>query len=215
MGLSPAVVFVDGQGLQPGEAVGGVVDEADCGYVWLDDVDLLQGCDDQQLQAETLEQGEREAGGVVGATAEGFVDDDEPECAGVLGVETELVGQGRGQDGVGELLFLPSGLAAGVGVGLVFGVVVSPALGGCEGEPVADVGDASGPSAVGLCLAFPAAEALDEGLPASALSGKGANVGSLLVFPACGWTRGFVLPTRQVPDSAIGWAGQGSAELIA
>src|SRR5690606_5959156 len=79
-------------------------------------------------------------------------------------LQAELVGQARRQDGVGELLLLAAGLAAGVGVVLVFAVVLAPAFAGGEQEPVAHVGDLGGPAAILLRQAFAAAEAVDDGL---------------------------------------------------
>jgi hypothetical protein len=73
--------------------------------VRLDDVNLRQRGDDQQLQPEPGEEGQREAGGLVGPAAEGLVDDDEAEGRRPRGrgVEAELVGQLGREGGVGEL----------------------------------------------------------------------------------------------------------------
>ncbi len=73
------LVLLDRQRPQPGVAGRRVVDETDRGHVRLDDVDLLQRGDDQQLQAEPLEQLEREPGRLIGPAAERLVDDHEPE----------------------------------------------------------------------------------------------------------------------------------------
>ena len=77
-------------------------------------------------------------------------------------LQLELVGQRRGEDRVGELLLLAAGLAAGVGVVLVFGVVLAVPLGGGEDEPVPHVGDAPGPLPVRLGLPLAAPEPLDD-----------------------------------------------------
>ena len=57
---------------------------------------------------------------------------------------------------------MPAGLAARVGVVLVFGVVLTPTLGGVEGEPVAYVGDPPGPGRVHVGMARPSAEPFDD-----------------------------------------------------
>src|SRR5690606_27945163 len=99
-----------------------------------------------------------EARRIVRAASEGFVDDHETEGAGtrLAGLQTELIGQARGQDGIGQLLFLPSRLSSGVGVMLLFPIVLAPPLRGGEGEPVADIGDPFPPTLVQFTGAVPA-----------------------------------------------------------
>ena len=129
-------------------------------------MDLLQRGDDQQLQAEPAEQLEREPGGLVRAPAERLVDDREPEGPrlGDAPLQLELVGERGGEDRVRELLLLTAGLAGGVGVALVFAVVLAVPLGGGEGEPVPDVGDQPRPLLVRLGLSLPPLEPLDDPL---------------------------------------------------
>ena len=129
-------------------------------------MDLLQRGDDQQLQAQPPEEGQRVTGREVRAAPERLVDDDEPEGLGTRGspVELELVRQRRGQDRVGELLLLPAGFAAGVGVRLVFAVVLPVPLGGGEGVPIPHVGDQPRPLLVRLALPIAALEPLDDPL---------------------------------------------------
>ena len=160
------LVLLDRQRPQPGVPGRRVVDEADRGHVGLDHVDLLQRRDDQQLQAEPLEQLEREPGRLIRAPAEGLVDDREPEGPRLGGapLQLELVDEGGGEDRVRELLLLPAGLAAGVGVRLVLAVVLAVALGGGEGVPVPHVGDQPRPLLVRVGQPLAALEPLDDPL---------------------------------------------------
>jgi hypothetical protein len=73
------LVLLDRHRLQPRVVALRVVDIAHRGHVRLDDVDLLQGGDDQQLEAEPAEQVQREPGRLVGAPAERLINDREPE----------------------------------------------------------------------------------------------------------------------------------------
>src|SRR2546429_1609973 len=79
VGQAPGVILLDRQGLQPGKVALRVVHEADRRHIRLDNVDLLQRGDNQQLQAELVEQLEREPGGLVRAATEGLVGDRKPE----------------------------------------------------------------------------------------------------------------------------------------
>src|SRR5262245_32110862 len=129
-------VFLDGEVAQTGAAALLVVHEADGRHVGLDDVDLLERCYDQELQAHLLEQVEAEPRGLVGAAPERLVDHHEVERARAQGthVEAELVGETSGQDGVGELLLLATRFSARVRVVLMLAVVGSPTLRGREHE---------------------------------------------------------------------------------
>lgn len=84
-------------------------------------VDLLERGDDEQLQIELAEQLQGIAGGFVRALAKGLVDHYKAEGAGVgaAPLQAELVGQGRGEDGVGKFLLLATRLAGGIGVELL------------------------------------------------------------------------------------------------
>ncbi|MFF5308135.1 hypothetical protein [Streptomyces massasporeus] len=75
-------------------------------------MDLLQGCDDEELQAEALEVVQGEADEFLRASTEGFADDGKPEGAAAAAgdIQFEPVGEGGGQDGVGELLLWPPDL---------------------------------------------------------------------------------------------------------
>ena len=129
-------------------------------------MDLLQRSDDQQLQAKPPEQFKGKPRRLVGAPAEGLVDDREPERPrlGRTPLELELVGERGGEDRVRELLLLPAGLAAGVGVRLVFAIVFPVPLGGGEGVPIPHVGDLPRPLLVRLALPIAALEPLDDPL---------------------------------------------------
>src|SRR5207245_6863452 len=102
-----------------------------------------QRSDDQKLQVQLLEQPQAVLRRFVRAAAEGLVDHNETEAARAHSapLKAELVGQARRQDGVGELLLLPAGLAARVRIVLVLAAVLAPALAGGEDKPVAHVGD--------------------------------------------------------------------------
>lgn len=84
-------------------------------------MDPLQGSDDQQLELHSLEQLQAIPRRLIGSAAERLVDHNKPEAAPLAHVlgralarpKSELERQGRGQDGVGQLLLLPAGLAAG------------------------------------------------------------------------------------------------------
>src|SRR5258708_5852580 len=88
-------VLLDGERLQPGAVVAWVVDKADSRDVRLDHVDLLQRSDDEQLQAEPVEELEREPGRLVRAAAERLVDHDKPEDPrpGGSPLQLELLGE--------------------------------------------------------------------------------------------------------------------------
>ncbi len=90
------------------------MDKADTGDEGLDNVDFLQGGDDEQLQVELGKELQAVLGRLVGAAPEGFVDDYKTEGARAHGApfEAELVGKAGGKDGVGKLLLLAAGFAA-------------------------------------------------------------------------------------------------------
>ena len=77
-------------------------------------MDFLQRRDDQQLQIELLEQLQAVLGRLVGTAAKGFVYHHKPEAARagfscfIECIQTKLVSQAGGQNGVGELFFLPA-----------------------------------------------------------------------------------------------------------
>jgi hypothetical protein len=89
---SKAVLF-DGQALEPRVVAVDVVDVAHAGNVGFNDVDLLEWCDDEQLEAQLREKPKRVASRIVRASTERFVDHDEAKCvaAGVDRLELELV----------------------------------------------------------------------------------------------------------------------------
>src|ERR1700733_10278620 len=78
--------------------------------------------------------------------------------------ESELIGEARREDGIGELLLLPTGLAARIRVMLVFAIVLPPTFGSREDEPVADVGHLFRPAPIGVGLAFASAKPFDDRL---------------------------------------------------
>ena len=90
------------------------MDKADTGDKGFDDVDFLQGRDDEQLQVELGEELQALLGRFVGAASESLVDNHKAEGAGAHGapLQTELIGKAGGKYRVGELLFLPSGFAS-------------------------------------------------------------------------------------------------------
>lgn len=98
-------------------------------------MNFLQRRDDEELQPEPGEEFQRVARRDVRATPESLVDDREPEVPRLLRtpLKPELVGERRGQDGVGELLLLAARLAVGVAVVLPlvigFGVTREPRIG--------------------------------------------------------------------------------------
>ena len=142
------------------------MDETDAGDEGFDDVDLLQGGDDQQLQVQLLEQLQAVLGRFVRAAPEGLVDDYEAEGARAhrAPFQTELIGQTGGKDGVGQLFLLAAGFAAGIGIMLVLHIVLAPTLAGGEQKAVAHVGDLGGPAPVLFAQALTAPEAIDDGL---------------------------------------------------
>src|SRR5690606_2830784 len=76
--------------------------------------------------------------------------------------EPELIGKGRGEDRVSELLLLAAGLARGIAIQLALRAVRPPALLRRELEPLAHVRHFRAPARVELRLAFPAVQAFDE-----------------------------------------------------
>jgi hypothetical protein len=78
------------------------------------------------------------------------------------GVDTELIGERGREDGVGELLLLAAGLAAGIGVDLVLAVVAAVEFAGGEDEPAPYVGDPGGPPGVDAGVVGTALETVKE-----------------------------------------------------
>ena len=130
----------------------------------LDHVDLLQRSHDQELQPEPGEEVEGIPRRSFGSPAEGLVDDHEPERLGARHppVQFELVGQRCGQDGVGQLLLLATGLPGRVRVVLVLLIVDLPSLGGGEHEPLADIRHPACPGAILVGHALAALEPVDD-----------------------------------------------------
>ena len=130
-----------------------------CPHVVLHDVDLVQRRDHHQLQLQRPEQLHGVGGVVRVHLAEGLVDDHEAEGpdAGALVAHAELEGDGRGQDGVGQLGLLAAGEALRVLVVLLLLAVGQVAFDRGELQPVAHVQDPAPPVVVRL-------ERLDEPL---------------------------------------------------
>ncbi len=142
------------------------MDEANAGHERFDDVDLLQRCDDQQLQIELLEQAKPVLRRLVRAAPKRLVDDDEAKRPRTHGapLQPELVGQACGQHGVGELLLLPTGLATRVGIVFVLDTVGTPTLTGRKQESVAHVGHLGGPAPVGIRQSLSSTKSVNDAL---------------------------------------------------
>ncbi len=116
----------------------------------LDHIDLLQRSHDEQLQIKASEQLQPVAGTFVATAPESLVDDHEPErpVLHLSPLQSKLKGNGGGQDGIGQFLFLSARLTRGVAV-VLFGFVGLPvAFIGPEGIPLPYVGHPGCPAAV-------------------------------------------------------------------
>ena len=140
------------------------MNEADAGDIRFDDVNFLQRRDDKQLQIELGKELQAVLCRFIRTPAKGLVNDHEAEGARAhcAPLESKLIGETGGKDGVGQFFLLPSRFAAGVGVMFVFAVILAPALAGPEQEPVAHVGHLVGPPAVQLGLTITATETIDD-----------------------------------------------------
>ncbi len=78
--------------------------------------------------------------------------------------ELELIGEARGQDRIGELLFLAAGFAARIRIVLLLCMVALEAFGDGELEPVAHVRHLAPPALIEIELALTAAQTLDHTL---------------------------------------------------
>ena len=128
-----------------------LIDKVHMADIVLDDIELLQGGDQQQLQPQFLEQLQPEAGAVLGSAGEGLIDHHQIEAA--LGARRRrltadqpvLQQDGGGQNGVGQLLLLPARFAAGVGVALLLAAILPVALDDVEQMPEAHIDHLLGP----------------------------------------------------------------------
>ena len=118
-------IFLDGQIPQLGRAPTLVMDKADAGDERFDDVDLLEWRNDQQLQVQLSEQLQPVLRRFVRSPAEGFIDHYKTEGTrlDLAPLQSELIGQARRQHRISQLLLLPAGLAAGIGIVLMLAVV--------------------------------------------------------------------------------------------
>ena len=139
--------------------------ETNAGYKGFNDVDFLQGGDDQQLQIELGKQSQSVLRGIIRAASERLIDHDEAKRARAYftPLQTKLVGKAGGKDGVRKFFFLSPRFSTRVGIVFMLAIVVAPALAGGENESVAHVGDLGCPATIQFRQADATTKTLNDG----------------------------------------------------